>query len=171
MSCAAALVKTCINSVGSIKKAWVAETSDITSMTKTGTVYSAITMGASAVFYNIAITNGQFLRKKAPGRQRGAYTNTITLNVNQVTQEVRDFLEAVGSCCSLTLIIEDNDGQKWVVGFIGLTSAAMGEDDGAYLLDADLDTSADKPTGQMSKIVFECIANEIPRKYTGTVPV
>jgi hypothetical protein len=163
----------CTNSIGAIKKAWAVETSSVVSMTKTGSKYATITMATTPndVFYDLDPLNGQFLRTKTQGKQRGTYDVQVTLNYNQVNQELRDIAEDLGSCCSLTLIVQDNDGQNWVVGFLGLTSAAMGPDDGAHLDENTLDTSADRPAGQMAKLVFKCMAAEAPRQYTGTVPV
>ena len=174
----AGFTKTCASRSGGCKNIWIANTTDIASagFTLSGGAYTGVTMESGKVFYKF-----EFDEDTAEHRWNGSSEGFST----QVTNEVEFFLGLMSltmrnalqelldqSPCGLVMIVEDNNGTKWVYGYsenFPATSGVSGRPMKVQSTEAASGKVFTDANG--GNVVMQSICNEYPRTYTGSVPV
>ena len=164
-------IRACGVQSGGGKNVWLAEVASVTSFTLVDPAYTAVTMNAAAIFKNyqfdpdtmevkenVAVTNGCI-----------AVTHTIDFSLARMSSAARAAVSeiALASSCGLIAIVEDNNGDKRVLGYSEnhlklrpmLLKTAVGGT-GKKLGDANAWV-----------ITLESENNEVSRIYTGVVPI
>lgn len=143
MSLTAGYTYTCEANTGGATNIWIANASDITSMTKTGDIYTAITMVATKVFYEFEVETDslEYVENVAKGDRRSysvEHMANMFFTKNSSTQGVA--LQSLIDCspCGLILVIKDNNGVQKVMGY----SEAFGTDRPAYVETIESTTGA-----------------------------
>lgn len=139
------ILNDCLHSMGGIKEVYIANHSDVASVTVTDDKIDAIAMAASAKFKKF-----QFARQT--GSMSSNYTIDETAGVNYVTTDIvmvfnrmetakRIEITALAQA-GLALIVLDNNGKYWYCGYDmpvrasqvdGLTGTAVGDRNGYSL--------------------------------------
>lgn len=121
MSLTTGLSNPCESRSGGLLQLWIANAVDVTSFTKTGELYSAVTMVGGKVFYLFEFEQDTAERRENVVRENGSgkVTHEIEWFTPKLTQESRDRLQEIleGSSCGFVVIAEDANNNKWVVGY------------------------------------------------------
>lgn len=174
----AGLTKICAANAGGVKNVWLGNRKDIsaTGFTLTSNDYSAVTMESAKVFYKF-----EFDEDSAEFRPAATFENNTKL-VNSELEFSMSGLSSVmraraeelldTSPCGLVAIVEDSNSVKWVIGYsenfptnvntIGrpLRVRTIEGTTGKALSDTNMQT-----------FILGANDNQLPRVFTGTVPV
>ena len=170
--------KVCVANAGGLKNIWLANRIDIAAagFTLTSSEYSAVTMESAKVFFKF-----EFDDDSAEFRPNASRENNTTLVKTEIEMAqsglstlMRDSLQEMldTSPCGLIAIVEDSNSVKWVVGYsenFNSTSAVQGRP----LRAASVEATSGKALSDsnMATTILACDNNELPRVFTGTVPV
>lgn len=164
-------VKVCEALAGGGKTLWLVDVGDISSMTLTGTAYSAITMSGGAVFKAYQFSTDSFELKESTARENKSHkvTHSIEFYIDKMNQLNRDAVAEImeSSNCGVVAIVEDSNLTKWVVGwnenFDGERPLELitGEGGSGKLI-GDLNGTV---------VTLQSEDNELMRTYTGSVPL
>jgi len=170
--------KSCSARSGGIKNIWLTNRKDLasTGFTLTGSDYTAVTMVTSKLFYLF-----EFDQDTAEFKSAGEITDnsikvthTLEFYLGLIDSTMRDSMQDIleVSTCGMVAIVEDNNGTKWVFGYSENHPTNVNEQ-GRPLKAKTIELGSGKAftdkTG--STLVLECINNEEPRVFTGTIPV
>jgi len=170
MAISAALTKTCYSWAGGIEKLYFCDKASVTSMTLTSEQYSSISMASSSVFYEYEFEDYTCKATWEVDGAEGKSTSVKSMiefyieglsNTNR--KAVADLMAS--SPCGIIAIAVDTTGTKWVFGYGERSKKAM-------KMTKSVATSGAKVDEQQGQTVtLENMTPEIPRVYTGTVPV
>lgn len=106
---------------GGGKKIYLTEVANVTSMTATNGVYTAITMNGAAKFYVYEFEPDSFEIKEEVSVENNCMKvmHGIEFFMAKMSSTTRTALEeiALASACGLIAVVEDNNGTKWVLGY------------------------------------------------------
>lgn len=165
--------KICGARSGGVVRAWGANVSDVTSLTyNSGTgEYTAITMVSGKVFYKYEFDQDS-AEMKWPGSVENMstkITKSLEFYLGKLTSTHRHRLQDLydSSPCGMIWICEDANGQKWVLGYTQnfTTERPM------RMKSSDSSTGKTFTDPNGSVVTLETTDNELPRIYTGVVPV
>jgi hypothetical protein len=116
------VAKTCDTNVGGIKKMYITEKENVSSLalSSPGNEISTITMAALTQFYEFEFTRNtcsyteNYVQDPATGNE--FFTQTITLVLNRREKTKRDTLLLLGHFKDLCIIITDNNNINWFFG-------------------------------------------------------
>lgn len=156
---------------GGAKRLWLVEVADLTSFTFSTPSYSTATMVSTKVFKEYAFEPDSFEIKEVTAIENNCMkvTHTIEFYLAKMSATTRLAVEeiALASACGLIAIAEDNNGNKWVLGYSEnhlktrpLTLKSANGTTGKKLTDANGYT-----------LTLENENNENMRLFTGTVPI
>ena len=114
------LVRDCLSNVGGVKAVYLANKDDVSGVTVTDGVISAITQVGSAKFKKYYFKRGQASVESTPQfNDAGDYAGESTvLSLNFLRQDATKRLEAISlSVGELVAIYEDNNGLFWYLGY------------------------------------------------------
>ena len=156
---------------GGLKTIWLANKEDITSFTLTGSLYSAVTMVVTKVFYKFEFEQDTAEVRESVSRENGSTSasHEVEFFTPKMSQVNRDAIQQIidQSNCGIVAIVEDANLNKWVVGYSetftvdrGLKISSDEALSGKALTDLNGDT-----------VIIASQDNEKMRTFTGTVPV
>jgi hypothetical protein len=167
----AGYVRVCQAKSGGIRKLYLTEKANVLGFTLTGEIYDAVTMNGTAVFYLYEFEQDTAEYKVATAFENGSkkVTHDIEVKLDYLLTASRTEIEAIAdaSHCGLVAIIEDMNGQAWVVGY----SEAMLLDRPLRLLTAEGTTGKGLTDSNGDILKFQSIDTQRARAFTGTVPV
>lgn len=165
MACAQTLngiVRDCYSNAGGLKAVYIANVDDVTAVTLTSGAVSAITMASGKKFKSYYFKRGQAsMTQTAQFNDAGEYAgeNTV-LTLNFLRQDATKRLEmAALSVAELYVIVEDNNGNYWFLGYDRPVYRTGGESGSGAAL-----TDTNKYTIELTEV-----GNELPRSTTSTV--
>lgn len=152
---------------------YVAEVGDVTYFTKntSGEDWTAVTMETSAVFkkYEFKREEAELTMNLTVENGSSRAENSIEFNLEKLSQSSRDAVQELAdkSVCGLIAIAVTNQGDKWVLGYDNEFQATY------YLeLQSGNGTSGRAMTdAQGFTATLGNSTVELPRTFTGTVPV
>lgn len=170
MAITTALAQSCTAFSGGLQKLYLVDKADVTSMTLTGSQYSAITMVATKVFKEFAFNDDSAERRENEAMADSGsvvVTGEIEFYIKGLTDTNRSAISEIiaSSTCGVIAIAVDNQGTKWVHGYNELSKRAM-------KLVTAAGTSG-KKFGDISgtTLTLQNETGELSRVFTGTVPV
>lgn len=172
MTLTAGFTKACESVSGGVLQIWLANEADVTSMTLTGTEYSAIVMNGAAVFYEFQFTQDTAeIRENVARNDSGniSVTHELEFYLPKMSTTQRDAIQEIIDCspCGIIAIAKDSNGNQWVQGY---NETALKARPMRILTDTTTSgTSFSDSNG--STVVLQSIDGEKARVYTGTVPV
>ena len=170
MAITAALAKTCYSWAGGVERLYLCDKASVTSMTLTSEQYSAITMASSNVFYEYEFEDGTCKADYEVDGSDGKSTSVkamIEFYIEGLSNTNRTAIASLmaSSPCGIIAIVVDTTGTKWVYGYGERSKKAM------KMTKATGSTGAKVDEQQGQTVTLENLTPEIPRVYTGTVPV
>ena len=164
-------VRACGLLSGGVKKLWLVEVADLTSFTFTTPAYSTATMVASKVFKQYEFDPDSFELKEDVTVENNCMkvVHGIDFYLTKMSATTRAAVEeiALASACGLIAIAEDNNGNKWVLGYSENHQKLR-----PLLLKTAKGSSGKKLTDANGyAVTLENENNEQMRLYTGTVPI
>jgi len=109
----------CRDSFGGVKRVLLIEFDNVTAMTETAGVITAITKETGKYFrqYKLVAFTGDAKTSGAHARDAGtsSYTQTVSFPVNKMTTSVKQEIELLAKN-RLLIIVEDNNGTYWLYG-------------------------------------------------------
>lgn len=125
----AGLAVGCKDSMGGLRKVYIAQKSDISTITLTADVITAITMAGSAVFKKYEFRKEvSSLTTTANTDDKAAslyYTSELALQFSKMDTEKRiEFMALMQANC--VVIAEDNNGKFWFLGYDHEVTATAG---------------------------------------------
>lgn len=160
----------CGDQSGGIYKINIATVTDVTSFTLLSGVYNAVTMNSSAVFLPYAFKQDEAKMIINTVRNNRSKKTTIDIEfyIDKMTKEMSETIEDLAdqSNCGFIVIVTDNNGYQWVVGY----SEAHKKVRPAEFISAEGDTGALLDDANGSKIILRATAKTRPLKFTGTIP-
>ncbi len=162
----------CGSRSGSVNKLYLALASEVDSLSLASgeKFYDTITMTATNVFKEYKFEKDTAELRFSDSRENGSFKSdaVIEIMMPKLSQASRDAIQEIAdnSNCGLIAIVEDANGNKWVVGYSEKHAKArpleMRTNEGTVgkgLTDANGDT-----------LILGCDAGEKFRTFTGTVP-
>lgn len=117
----AGMTRTCGLMSGGIKRLDMIAVEDLTSMTATQKVYTAITLGSGKYFKTYEFEPDTCEMTSESTVENGAikYHHEIVFHVNKMSTTGRAMVEEITSQsgCGIIAVVEDNNGTKWVLGY------------------------------------------------------
>lgn len=124
------LTRDCSPNIGGVKRILAASHDDITGVTVTSGVITAISMASSAKFYEYALPKGtaSFVTANNKDETSGAFffTTTLAMVLNRMSTDKRTEMMALAQN-DLAFIVEDANGVFWYLGKDEPVSAASGD--------------------------------------------
>jgi len=108
---------------GGVKKLWLVDKADVSTMTLTGGQYTAITMVSGKVFKLFEFDDDSCEWKESSNRNPDSGSTMIKDTIECMFQGnsniVRTSLEEIiaSSTCGMIGVVEDNNDTKWVIGY------------------------------------------------------
>lgn len=170
MAITTALTQACQAWSGGIARLYLVDKADVTSMTLTGSQYSAITMVATKVFKEFDFTEDMAERRETATRAESGSVSVlgeIEFFIKGLDNTNRTSIAEIiaSSTCGMIVIAVDFQGTKWVHGYGELSKRAMRLATGTGMSGKKLEDA----TG--TTIILNNQTPELARVYTGTVPV
>lgn len=170
MAITTALSQVCQAWSGGLARLYLVDKADVTSMTLTGTQYSAITMVSGKVFKEFEFAEDLAERRETANRAESgsvSITGELEFYIRGLNNTNRTSIEEIiaSSTCGVIAIAVDFQGTKWVHGYGELSKRAMRIATGTAMSGKKLDDA----TG--TTIILNNVTPELSRVYTGTVPV
>ena len=160
----AGIARDCASNMGGIKTVYIANAADVSSVTVTSGVVTAITMAASKKFYKYAFTpnTSSLTSNWQVNAENGTkYVETDLLMVfNRMDSTKRLEIMALAQG-ELVVVVEDNNGTKWYLGY----------EEPVFLNAGDGLTGAARADRNGYSITLRDESAELPFPFTGTVPV
>jgi hypothetical protein len=121
MSSLAGFVRVCGLMSGGIKRLDLIAVDDLTSMTATQKVYTAITLASGKYWKTYEFEPDTCVLDSESTVENGAikYHHEITFHVRKMSTTGRAMVEEITgqSGCGIIAVAEDNNGTKWVLGY------------------------------------------------------
>ncbi len=115
-----AIAKDCLGSLGGIKRVLLANADDVTGVTLTDSIITAITMGSGKVFYEYqfrANTGSLTSNYQVPDTGASPYVQTdLVMAFNRMETAKRVSIIALAQA-DLVGIVEDMNGKYWYLGY------------------------------------------------------
>lgn len=152
---------------------WVAQAADVTSFAKSagGEDYETATMEALAVFtpYTFGLDSLELKVTRTRENRAVKYVVNLEAMLERMSQAQRDAIEELDkeSAAGLIMIFEDNNGNKWVLGY----SEAHGKTRPIEALSGEGTTGKGLTDANGDTLNFGNEQAEYPRTFTGVVPV
>jgi len=174
----AGFTKVCTPRSGGIKTIWLANRTEIATggFTLVGSEYTAVTMEATKVFYKFEFDQdtAEFRPVVTSENNSTLVTTEVEFFQSKLSTLMRDALQemADASICGMVAIVEDNNLNKWVVGYSENHKSKIDEE-GRPLKVSELSGGSGKLFTDLNGSTNTLVAtnNELPRIFTGTVPV
>lgn len=160
----AGIAQDCSKNMGGIKSVYIANAADVSSVTVTSGVVTAITMASSKKFYKYAFApfTSSFTSNWNVSPENGTkYVETdLTMVFNKMDATKRLEIVALAQT-EMVVIVEDNNGTMWYLGY----------DEGVRLITgSDGQTGTNRSDRNGYTVVLQDISGELPMTFTGTVP-
>ena len=160
----AGIIRDCLPNMGGIRAAYLANYTDVTSLTEASGAISAVTMAGSAVFhkYEFVRNTASMSSNYAVNAENGTtYVETDLLMVfNRMDTAKRLEIVALAQG-ELVAIVEDNNGNMWY----------LGHDEPLTLNAGDGLTGTARADRNGYSVTLRDNSLEMPFPFTGTVPV
>lgn len=160
----AGIVRDCATNMGGIKTVYLANASDVSSLTESSGVITAVSMASSAVFYQYNFVPGtsSMSSNYAVNAENGTrYVETdLVMVFNRMESTKRLEITALAQG-ELVAIVVDNNGNKWY----------LGHDDPITLSAGDGLTGTARADRNGYSVTLRDNSLELPYSFTGTVPV
>lgn len=159
----AGIARDCSSNMGGIKTVYIANKADVTSLTVTSGVVTAITMASSKHFYKYVFA--PFTSSMTSNWQVSAENGTkfvqteLTMVFNKMDATKRLEIVALAQT-EAVVIVEDNNGTQWVLGY----------DEGVQLSSGDGQTGVNRGDRNGYTVVLQDNSAELPMTCTATVP-
>lgn len=158
------LARDCANSIGGVKKVWIANFDDVDTLTIASDIITAIAMVSSAKFkeYNFRPQTAEVVSTPQFNSENGAAYIQSVLTMQFAKQDTTKRLEmnalALGD---LVVIYEDNNGKKWYLGKDNPVTATGG------------DSGSGKAFSDANRYGIQLTDNSLlyPYEVTATIPV
>ena len=171
MSLSSGFSQTCTNVTGGISNIWLTDKANVASFTLSGSEYTTATMVSSAVFYKY-----EFEQDTAAMRNNAARENYSTVvahelefYLNKISTSQRDALQDIidSSTCGIIALAQTANGEVWTLGYSEnqLLARPM------KVSSMESTTGAAFTDGNGTTVMLASSDTEMPRVYTGTVPV
>ena len=172
MSITSAYSYTCAPNTGGSTRLYLANKADVTSMTLTGSEYTAITMSGGAVFFEFEVlTDSLEFAENTTRSDQGAYSVEHMVNgyMPNMSTSQRDALQELidSSPCGIIAIVLDNNSNQKVIGY----SENFTNKRTAYIETIESTTGTGITDSNGSQFQIKSTDNELSRIYSGTVPV
>jgi hypothetical protein len=162
--------RACAAKSGGIRRMWITETANVTSFSTSGDTYDAVVMNGSAVFYKYEFEQDSAELKEAISFENGSkkVQHDLEVKLDYMLTASRLEIEALAdaSHCGLIAVVEDMNGQAWVLGY----SEAMLKDRPLRMTNADGTTGKALTDLNGDVLKFQSIDTQRARVFTGTVP-
>lgn len=174
----AAFSKVCSANAGGVKNIWLGNRTEIsaTGFTKVGEDYTAVTMVSGKTFFKFEFSedSAEFRPAAAIENNTAITTSEVEFALSGLTSTMRARMQEMldTSPCGLVCIVEDSNSVKWVVGYSENFPTHVSEA-GRPLKVSSIEGTTGKALSDPNQavIVLSATANELPRVFTGTVPV
>ena len=158
------LARDCANSLGGVKKVWIANYDDVSALTITSDIITAISMVSTAKFkeYNFRPQTAEVVSTPQVNSENGVAFIQSVLIMQFAKQDTTKRLEmnalALGD---LAIIYEDNNGKKWYLGKDNPVTATGG------------DSGSGKAFTDANRYGIQLTDNSLlyPYEVTATIPV
>lgn len=171
MAITAALTKVCQEWSAGIKRVYLSDKANVTSMTLVGDVYTAITMAGASVFYEFEFMDDTASRMEEATRNEASGATVINRSIEFYIQGLSaghrvQFQNIVNSStCGIIIISEDNQNYKIVDGYNEKSKRAMK----ASSVKLEVGKKFEDLIG--GTVILTNSSNEFSRYTTATVPV
>lgn len=174
----AGFTKSCAARSGGVKNIWIANRTelDTAGFTLSGDDYSAVTMVTDKVFYKYEFDQDTAEHRHSASLENNSaqVNNEIEFYLGKLSTTMRGRLQEIldVSSCGMVAIVEDNNSVKWVYGYTEnhpTNSATQGRPLKASTIDGASGKVFTDQTG--ANVVLASLNNEMPRVFTGSVPV
>lgn len=167
----AGLTRACGPRSGGIATLYLVDASDVTSFTKVGTTWTAVTMVGAAVFKKFEFEQDTAMFKWDGGVENGStkVDHTIEAYFGKMTQTNRDRMQDIldsSVCGVIAIVVDNNSGQKWVLGYSSnftkdrpLRKSTVAGDSGKVFTDQNGQT-----------LTLMSTDNELPCTFSGSIP-
>jgi len=164
-------IKTCGAKAAGVLSVWVAKKDDVTSFTLTSGEYSAVTMNGANLFKEYDFKKDEAELKIGTTRENGSkmVANTVDFFVDELSTTSQAAIDELAneSNCGLIVIVGDNNGNKWVLGY----SETHGKKRPAELLTGEATTGRVLTDQNGEVVTLFSDGRDRPLNFTGTVPV
>jgi len=168
-------VKGCTERSGGATALYLAEVKDVTAFTLGATVdakkWATVAMKTGTFFKKYEFEKNTVEFKESTARENGStkVTKTIEFMLPKMSQESRDTVEEImiASNCGLVAIVEDNNSQKWVVGY----TVKHKKDKPLELQTSEATTGKAITDANGDTVILIAEDTERSRTFTGTVPL
>ena len=161
----------CENNSGGIVSLWLTDKANVSTMTLSGGEYTGATMVSSAVFYLYEFEQDLAEMTNAATRENSStlIEHNIEFYLTKMTTLQRNAIQALfdSSTCGMVAIAEDGNNNKWVLGY----SENFGTRRPLKISSTEGTTGKAFSDGNGTTVNISSSDNELPRVYTGTVPV
>lgn len=156
---------------GGLLRLFLVDVDDVTSFTLAGSLYSAVTMEPSKVFFEFEFEQDTAESRENVTRENGSskVAHEIEWFIPKLNQLNRDRLQDIleSSSCGMIAIVEDANNNQWVVGFSEKFSKKR-----PLKLQSDASLSGKVFTDLTgSTVILLSEDTEKARTFTGVVPV
>ena len=171
MAISSAFSLPCENNTGGLVNVWLTDIANVSSFTLSGSEYTAATMVSSAVFYSFGFEQDTAEMRNPSSRENYStvVNHEIEFYLTKLNTAQRDALQDIidSSTCGMCAIVEDANGNKWVLGYSeNQTTARPLKLQSIESLTGKAFTDANGST-----VILASSDTEMPRVFTGTVPV
>lgn len=160
----AGIARDCSSNMGGIKTVYIANKADVTSVTVTSGVVSAITMASSKKFFKYAFApfTSSFTSNWNVSPENGTkYVETLlTMVFNKMDATKRMEIVALAQT-EMVVVVEDNNGTMWYLGYdegVRLTTGSDGQ------------TGTNRADRNGYTVVLQDVSAELPMTCTATPP-
>ena len=158
------LARDCANSIGGVRKAWIANFDDVDTLTIASDIITAISMVGAAKFkeYNFRPQTAEVVSTPQNNSENGAAYIQSVLTMQFAKQDTTKRLEMNAlSLGDLVIIYEDNNGKKWYLGKDNPVTATGG------------DSGSGKAFSDANRYGIQLTDNSLqyPYEVTATIPV
>jgi len=159
----AGITRDCSSNMGGIKKVYIANAADVTSVTLTSNVVTAITMASTKKFYEYAFALGT--SSLTSNWQVNAENGTkfvesdLLMVFNKADSTKRLEIMALAQA-EMVVVVEDNNGTQWYLGYF----------EPVLLNGGDLQTGTARGDRNGITVTLRESSPELPLPCTATVP-
>ena len=157
----AGIARDCSKNMGGIKTVYIANSADVSSVTVTSGVVTAITMAASAKFYKYVFvpgTSSMTSNWQVNAENGTKYVETdVQLVFNRMDSTKRLEIVALAQT-DMVVVVEDNNGTMWYLGY----------DEGVQLNGGDGQTGTARGDRNGYSVTLRDTSTELPMACTAT---
>jgi hypothetical protein len=171
MSISSSFSLPCSANTGGLSRIWLTDVDNVSSFTLSGGEYTAATMVSSAVFYLFEFEQDTAAMRNNASRENYStvVSHELEFYLTKLNTTQRNALQDIidSSTCGMIAIAETANTEKWVLGY----SENHTVNRPLKLQSIESTTGAAFTDANGSTVILAGSDTEMPRVFTGTVPV